>query len=94
MHWTPGFEKQWVDRLRRLDITDVLIEKEAPKLCGMGNVPGVKSIHRMIYERLTENDFKAIAKDYGARYVIEEEPKKLSFEKAYSNGTLCVYKIR
>jgi hypothetical protein len=48
----------------------------------------------MIYSKMTEADFRRLAADYGVRYVIEDASKNLSFERAYSNGTFCVYKIR
>jgi hypothetical protein len=94
MHWKPGFEAEWVERLKRLGITGMLIKESAPWLCGMGNFADRKPIHRMIYSKMTEADFRRLAADYGVRYVIEDASKNLSFERAYSNGTFCVYKIR
>ena len=94
MHWKPGFEAEWVERLKRLGITGMLIKESAPWLCGMCNFADRKPIHRMIYSKMTEADFRRLAADYGVRYVIEDASKNLSFERAYSNGTFCVYKIR
>ena len=94
MHWKPGFEKVWVDRLKKLGITDILIKNSAPALCGMGTDSGRKSIHRLIYDNLTENDFRRLAKEYGVGYVVRDISRPLSFESAYRNRTFCVYKIR
>jgi aspartate/glutamate racemase len=93
MHWKPGFEEAWVDRLKKMGITDILIKEDAPSLCGMGNDRDRKSIHRKIYEGLTENDFRRLSREYGIRYVIEDASKQLSFKPVYRNRTFCVYKI-
>ena len=93
MHWSPGFEELWVDRLKYLGITGPLIKSSAGLLCGLGTSDIRKLIHRFIYDKITEDEFMDIRNKYGAEYVIESITRPLSFKQVYENSTFRVYRI-
>lgn len=92
MHWSPGFESAWFERLSRLGINEYLVKGREAALCGLGD-SSRKPLHKLIYDNLNEDDFARIGRDYGADYVIEDVDKKLYFKNVYENSTFRVYRI-
>ncbi|MFA6320291.1 MAG: DUF6798 domain-containing protein [Candidatus Omnitrophota bacterium] len=92
MHWSAGFEYEWAQRLSRLGMGEGLTKDRAGLICGMG-AANEKPIHRLIYENLTENDFRHIAEECGAGYVVEYVTRPLNFKTVYENATFRIYRI-
>jgi len=77
MHWAPGFEKNWLARLR-----DVYLLTG-----GKGAGPQkMDASRRALF-------FRALSGKYGASYVVDEGQDELPFPLLYSAGGFRVYKI-
>jgi len=92
MHWVPGFEEKWAERLARLGYTRSFMEKTAGLICGLG-ASDQKIYHKEIYGNLNEEIFRSIKRDNLAQYVVEDVSKSLSFKIVYENTTFRIYRI-
>ena len=92
MHWSPGFEKEWTERLARLgysgfeDISALRLKVFPPE-----QPPSVRTAD--IYERVDAGLLAALAKDYGIAYVVREGGPPLPLPLVYRNGTFRVYAV-
>jgi len=93
MHWSPGFEKEWVKRLNELgyDIDAISFLRQG---LGTSSEPIALKI-KNIYASVKKGRFLKLAKRYGIDYVVEENKYNsgLDFPIVYRNDTFSLYKV-
>lgn len=59
-----------------------------------GNVFENFQISRTAYYTLSEEDFLAVARKYGASYLVVEKPQRRDFSVVYENGKFIIYDLK
>ncbi len=89
MHWYPGYELPWAQRLKELGYSEIpLLQYQTYNL---HDPVTVKT--RAIYAQNRAENFMALKKKYGINYVITENNHPLPFPLLYQNESFSLYSL-
>ena len=89
MHWHPGFERSWSQRLMELGYGPVpLLHFEQ-----FNSSQAQTAATRLTYASLDEGKILMLAKKYRLDFVVEENFHELAFPRVYQNELFSVYRI-
>jgi hypothetical protein len=93
MHWFPGFEREWTQRL-----SELAYDEDSIKLIKEVGKPGNKfysSALECIYTSIPEQHILGLAKKNSINYFVKENNKErdMDFPVVYRNNAFSVYKI-
>lgn len=104
MHWSPGFEKEWLRRIRDLGFEEYRVIPslrfaESQMTIHLGEKRVLITSHpfaiqaAITYSSLDEAKLIKLAQKYGAGYVVREDDKLQAFPLIYQNRTFRLYRI-